>query len=586
MSTEQGNESDTEGSGELVVGSTLQTPEDEFAISDVDTQAETPPVEAAQVEQRFPAIETIPSVDFGEFESAPGTETGSTDTTESRVDPFATATMATTPVIKGPRVGGKGIDGVFWTGGSETDPKAKLEEPASTLAYRPTELKAASILEAKITAGLPEKSQLTVAEASKETKTITLISWIAAVRSEIIDRGMDTVFRIVTPGFSENDILSNWGTVDQEEVSEWVASLLKQDGCKFDKYNLIRSGKFLKSSVSHELWERVRTSVPDHQPSGPEVFTAIILSHQVTSATVVRSLVDELCALRISKIPGENVEVLSQLVIEKAQRIAGSGQEPRDFNMLVATCFLRSQCLEFNILANEFHSKSQFHKKSVASGGINDWKTEIVHPLLQKYTSLKAQGLWPTSSPSTEIQGLKAKIEALEATVADNAESNQYQSSSSNQSGKREPTCWKCGEKGHTKPNCPKADGNKSSQDKSSPRAPPKDGDSHTRTREGTVEKWCRRCRRWTRGDKAHLTDEHVSKKEGEKQVTKASVALTEDDRSYEDESYLMRTRLYKAAFDRDTPDELSWCEECDGFKPKSHTCQTYCYPKGCAGQF
>jgi hypothetical protein len=100
------------------------------------------------------------------------------------------------------------------------------------------------------------------------------------------------------------------------------------------------------------------------------------------------------------------------------------------------------------------------------------------------------------------------------------------------------------------------------------------------------LEKWCRRCRRWTRGDKAHLTDEHISnKKEEDKQVTKANVGVAEEDeRSYEDESYLMRTRLYKAVFDKDTPDELSWCDKCDGFKPVSHVCKI-CHPKGYAGQ-
>jgi hypothetical protein len=219
---------------------------------------------------------------------------------------------------------------------------------------------------------------------------------------------------------------------------------------------------------------------------------------------------------------------------------------------------------------------------------IKDWKTEIVHPLLKKYTSLKAQGLWPTAVNHTEIQGLQAKIAALEARLNDGDSGGSNSQNSRNNAGagmKREPFCWKCGEKGHKKSDCPKSDESGSGRPpvaSNNGRAQPKDGESHTRTRDNVVEKWCGRCRRWTRGDKAHLTDEHVSKKQG---VTQAASAITEeDDRSYEGESYLMRTRLYHASFDKDTPDVLSWCDRCEGFKPVSHTCEE-CHPKGCAGQ-
>jgi hypothetical protein len=395
---------------------------------------------------------------------------------------------------------------------------------------------------------------------------------------------MDSVFRVESSNGTENFILENWGSVKEEDVTSWVNKLLTgEDVCKFDKYNLTRSGKFLKNSITHELWDRIRTSVPDSQPSGPQVFTAIVLSHQVSSATVVRTLVMELSNLRLNKIPGENVELLSQLVIEKAQCICGTGQEPRDFNMLVATCFLQSKSSQFEAIANKIHSEADDMK-------IKDWKTEIVHPLLKKYTSLKAQGLWPTVGNHTEIQGLHAKIIALEARLNDGGSGSSYtQNNDSRGAGaKREPTCWKCGEKGHVKPNCPKSDENGSSRTSAgnnNVKAPPKDGENHTRTRDGVVEKWCRRCRRWTRGDKAHLTEEHISKKDLTQNTT-ANVGVSEEgDRSYEGESYLMRTRLYKAVFGQDTPDESSWCDLCEGFKPVSHVCEE-CHPKGRAGQF
>jgi ribosomal protein L32 len=392
---------------------------------------------------------------------------------------------------------------------------------------------------------------------------------------------MDTVFRIENRTLqTENYMLANWGTVKQKGVSKWI-EVLKQDGCLFDQFNLSRSGKFLKNSISIELWDRIRTEVSEEEPSGPEVFTAIVLSYQVTSSTVVQALVEELKTLRIRKIPGENVETLTKLVVDKAQRITGTGKQPDNFNMIIATCFLDSRSKQFEALANQLHGQADDDDTEM------DWKRDIVHPLRKKYVSLKAQGLWPTTiSQSSEIQGLQAKILALEAKFEN---SDQSHANSNGTSLKREPTCWKCGETGHTKFNCPKSDVNSSSSQDKTPatttgtKVPPKDGESQTRTRDGILEKWCRRCRRWTKGAKAHLTEEHVSNKG--KSESQANVGVTDDvGTDYEEQSF-MTTRLYKAVTSTSAVDDVIWCEECDSFKLKSHSCKYCNYPKGSAGQ-
>jgi hypothetical protein len=516
--------------------------------------------------------ELIPGI-----ESAPGTSTESPEATG--VSPLAIMSNEDKPK---PRVGGQGADNQYWTGGSGIVEKFIRKIPATTLAYRSTDLKAASINEAKIIAGLPKKQQLTLADASTETTNISLTSWISCVRSEIVDRGMDSVFRIEDRTLkTENYMLANWGTVKHSSVSKWV-EVLKNDGCLFDQFNLSRSGKFLKNSISIELWDRIRTEVPEEEPSGPEVFTAIILSHQVTSSTVVQSLVEDLKTLRIRKIPGENVETLAKLVLDKAQRITGTGKQPDNFNMIIATCFLDSHSKQFEALANELHNKADDDDTEM------DWKRDIVHPLRKKYISLKAQGLWPTTSvQSSEIQGLHVMIQALEAKL-EGAESHASSLTSNNK-----PTCWKCGESGHTQFNCPKSEGNNSSSLSKIPatfagvKVPPKNGESHTRTRDGTVEKWCRRCRRWTKGNKAHLTEEHVSNKTKNETNAKIGVTETETGTDYEEQSF-MTTRLYKATtcHAANSRDELTWCEDCDGFKLKSHTCIDCNHPKGFAGQY
>jgi hypothetical protein len=41
----------------------------------------------------------------------------------------------------------------------------------------------------------------------------------------------------------------------------------------------------------------------------------------------------------------------------------------------------------------------------------------------------------------------------------------------------------------------------------------PKEGESHTKNAEGEAWKWCGTCKRWNKGEKAHLTDDHVKGK-------------------------------------------------------------------------
>jgi hypothetical protein len=91
--------------------------------------------------------------------------------------------------------------------------------------------------------------------------------------------------------------------------------------------------------------------------------------------------------------------------------------------------------------------------------------------------------------------------------------------------------CNYCHKKGHYKSNCPtlaaKAAGTTptaaalpaSGKAKHWSRVPPADSDPHTKTvttdGKSAVFKWCKHCRRWRSGPKAHLTEQHRKKTAG-----------------------------------------------------------------------
>ena len=101
--------------------------------------------------------------------------------------------------------------------------------------------------------------------------------------------------------------------------------------------------------------------------------------------------------------------------------------------------------------------------------------------------------------------------------------------------------CNYCHKKGHFKTNCPvlaakqsnhavksNSDADKKNKPKHWTRIPPSDSESSIKTvmMEGKniTFKWCKYCRRWRSGQKAHLTDEH---KKGEHQSQKITTIIS-----------------------------------------------------------
>jgi hypothetical protein len=83
------------------------------------------------------------------------------------------------------------------------------------------------------------------------------------------------------------------------------------------------------------------------------------------------------------------------------------------------------------------------------------------------------------------------------------------------------PTCHECGEKGHTRPNCPhRATPNPQTGNGFNKKIGPSAGEPAVKTHQGTTFKWCDTCKKWNSGTKAHLTSEHIKGKGATAPVT------------------------------------------------------------------
>ena len=415
-----------------------------------------------------------------------------------------------------PRVGGEttlGATLVPWTRG--TNIRAQHPgTPKSLKCYRPEDFKNASQTEAKLETGLDDNRILKTAKEMEEfPKSISLTTWLSEVQCELEERGMDTVFRLFDPVTeTEHYILTEWGLMQDVDIDRWIQTLSQtgvmqtmQEAAAIalatlnnastpagtaivlplgtavvpaahpvntsDQYNLAMSAKFLKNSVSLELWDTVQKDLPINA-FGPQILYQIITSHQMVSASAIRSLVKTLEHMQLKTEPGENVLTFSDKIFDTASRIEGSGQAPRDLSVIVASRYLGTSTISFELHASQVHNEVDINPNTFTV-------REIIAKFKSKYRSLHQQGLWEAKSAdktALEVQGLKAEVQDLKLKM--------------NQPPPAGP--------GH--------DNNQVTWRK----VAPKGNELHEKVCNNKTYKWCGTCKRWSRGNKAHLTSEHV----------------------------------------------------------------------------
>ena len=453
------------------------------------------------------------------------------------------------PVVP-PRVGGittiKGED-FAWTGGSALNPLAR---PKTMAAYRPEDFKSLAKVEKECMTGLAESHRLSTPDkiaVGNDTKLVSLQTWIDRLKKVIEDRGLDTVFRMIENG-TEYYLLEEFGRANVARVAAWVEAL-RQQGCTYDERNLYMSGQMLLASLDLDMLKKTERDT-DADATGPEVFAAVVNIHQSLNTSAVRVLTEQLQKLKLTKEPAENVDTFSEKVIDIAKRIQGAGQStcPADLPTLVYECFQESTTPVFALEATELLRKANKGDRTV-----DDWEAAITE-LKSSYRSLVTRSQWnakKTHKEKTEVQAMQATIKTLQKTVTDMSKKG-GKSADGKAGGAETRKCFNCGKEGHLKADCKQLKGStkgKSGKDGKKDGAPtdgfdrklaPKDGDPETKTVSGEAYKWCGTCKRWSKGEKAHLTDEHVKGK-GKTPTTTAAGGLAAAEEDSNDSSATLR---------------------------------------------
>ena len=379
------------------------------------------------------------------------------------------------------------------------------------LAYRPTEFKAKTKTEASCSTGVAESFHLStadkIAEDKGETGMVTMQIWINQIKQVLEDRGMDSVFRMVD-GTTELYLLSEFGRADKNKVSAWVA-WVKTNGDAYDLENLQMSGKMLKASLKIDMLKKVDQETSANA-TGPEVYAAVVNLHQSLGSSAVRQLTEQLQQLKLVKEPAENVTIFGDKVLDLALRIQGSGPLtcPHDLGTLVYECFKGSTTSEFAAEVTDFCRKSNKQDVPVA-----DWEASISE-LKSLYRTLIVRKEWEAAKHHEESVDAQAM---MQASIAHLQKTVKGMGANKQAGGQGDAcTCYHCGKKGHIQPDCPDKDKSKvgtggGGTTEPGTRAAPKDGEPHTKTdSEGVISKWCGTCKRWRKGEKGHLTSEHV----------------------------------------------------------------------------
>lgn len=452
------------------------------------------------------------------------------------------------PTMTTPRIGGSkklGSEEILFSGGGSLQVH-RIHKPLSSMAYR-LETDIQSIMRVEDACTRPIDDTKRIDEGSS---VVTFTQWTNEVKRHFIYNGLDSIAYVLKakkegaalPDINnlqdvekecyEYNLFTEWGVLTREDMDAWDMAL-ETSMCPMDATNNTYARRFLRSSVGPVLRERIDRELPI-DVSGARLLFFIIRKLQAVSAISGRQLVQELQKIKLTSIAGYHVQDCSQQIHNVCTKLVGLGPShvPSDLAMLVALCFDTTdvQAFDFEVtnLQNDLDNNSASHS----------W-TSILDHLNSKFDKLVLTKRWPPLSSEhgrpTGISGFAVQLEEVKkglkdvkfALAKDTKDRNHAKSSTERDFSNVE--CNYCHKKGHYKSSCPvlamkqnnekgneKPNDDKGEKQKHWTRTPPTDSESPIKsvTVEGkTVTfKWCKNCRRWRSGPKAHLTEDHKRK--------------------------------------------------------------------------
>ena len=103
---------------------------------------------------------------------------------------------------------------------------------------------------------------------------------------------------------------------------------------KFDKENLHLSGFVVRGSLGPHVLARV-ISLAGANTSGPELFLTAVFQVSYMTASLVRSVSNQIGNLNLKSVGGENVAKLGEHIVDFVKQIEWSGSVQEDLLFLV-----------------------------------------------------------------------------------------------------------------------------------------------------------------------------------------------------------------------------------------------------------
>ena len=470
----------------------------------------TPPPSPPTVAEQLGTMATSP----GDVAAAP---TGAT------AAPAPSSASSGTTLTQAPKWGGIFAGNVVWIGGppNANFDGSSLMGPATPLCLR--NLDASSEIK-----GFVARTKGSELKFKRDDPDFTLIAFADEALKHMQLTGMDSVFYLKgadSSGVGAEELFTYHTRYSKHAVDEFIKDQMGKG--TYDRYQqaaLNESALWLTNSLDESLKTSLRTQLAS-RPTGPQLWMHIVSEVQSDSLKRCDHLAEKFRALTLSQFKGENVRDYAAAAGNLLTQLERDQQLPRTHLLKIVDVFSKCTVMDFRIHWMGRRSEvNQFVKDS--SG--KDAATVLAMPnrihfqdLLDEgkdlFTDLKDQwGPAKAAGPAAALLTVLDRINARVAQLDQKLHAKTGDKGGGDEGGKKELKCFKCGKPGFTKKTCPDCNSpNGNGSGKPPPTgtgkwSAPKDGEPKEKMINGSLHKWCSKCRkgqgRWT---KDHSTEEH-----------------------------------------------------------------------------
>ena len=302
-----------------------------------------------------------------------------------------------------------------------------------------------------------------LSDSDKLDDVYNLTQHISSIQYHCIKYDMHDVFQVldVDPkkpltllSSKQVDLFTNSSTLSNEQVGlsiQWIRKWMDHTAEPHWEQNLVLSLEFLEKNCTPELWRKCMETLkmfPALQQGGPLMFRIILDKLQSDTEQAVRHLSDTIKNLKLTDCAGEDVCRVASLIRSAHQRLSNVRRVPEDFNKWVLEIMQTSSVAEFNKIF-DFIELSLVATSTQASQREYPSFENILELGERHYLEMNAQDKW--SGVNRNQHGVFQANKSLLPPV------NQgYIADAAPRNPSRQPTCWNCGEVGHTLDQCTK----------------------------------------------------------------------------------------------------------------------------------